>query len=334
VQKRQVQPFILIPPGGYFKFNQLVRSAINWYALCITTIVAYRIKIYPSLFKYLFMQWLGRRGSTNVEDRRGLSGGGIAAGGGVIGVIIYLLYSLLGGQADPSQMPVSPGSQQAPMSTEEKKADDERANFVKVVLADTEDVWNKIFADHGEKYTEPTLVLYRDAVASACGNTSSASGPFYCPEDSKLYIDLSFYQEMQDKLHAPGDFAMAYVVAHEVGHHIQKLNGTAQKISRLRQQASEADANKYSVMLELQADFYAGVWAHYDQKMKNVLDAGDIDEALNAANAIGDDRLQKQATGTVVPDAFTHGTSQQRMYWFKKGYDTGDINQGDTFKGE
>jgi uncharacterized protein len=280
------------------------------------------------------MQWLGRRGSTNVDDRRGLSGGGIAAGGGVISVIIYLLYTFLGGgEIDPSQIPVSQGSKQAPMSAEEKKADDERADFVKVVLADTEDVWNKIFADQGEKYTEPTLVLYRDAVASACGNASSASGPFYCPGDSKLYIDLSFYQDMQNKLNAPGDFAMAYVVAHEVGHHIQNLNGTAQKISRLRQQSSETEANKYSVMLELQADFLAGVWAHYAQKMKNVLDAGDIDEALNAANAIGDDRLQKQSTGTVVPDAFTHGTSEQRMYWFKKGYETGDLNQGDTFKG-
>ena len=277
------------------------------------------------------MQWLGRRGSSNVEDRRGM-GGGLAVGGGVIGVIIYLLYSFLGGgNIDPSQIPISPQPHQTEMSAEEQKADDERAKFVKVVLAETEDVWNKLFADNGQKYAEPTLVLFRDAVQSACGNASAASGPFYCPEDSKLYIDLSFYQEMQDKLHAPGDFAMAYVVAHEVGHHIQKLNGTAAKISRLRQQASEADANRYSVMMELQADFLAGVWAHHDEKMKNILDAGDIDEALNAASAIGDDRLQKESTGKVVPDAFTHGTSAQRMYWFKKGYETGDIKQGDTF---
>jgi uncharacterized protein len=277
------------------------------------------------------MQWLGRRGSTNVEDRRGLSGGGLAAGGGVIGVIIYLLYSFLGGEnIDPSQLPVPPG-QQTEMTATEQKADDERAQFVKVVLAETEDVWNKLFADAGKKYTEPTLVLFRDAVQSACGNASSASGPFYCPEDSKLYIDLSFYQDMQDKLNAPGDFAMAYVIAHEVGHHIQKLNGTAAKISRLRQQSNEADANRYSVMMELQADFLAGVWAHHDEKMKNILDKGDIDEALNAANAIGDDRLQKESTGRVVPDAFTHGTSAQRMYWFKKGFETGDIQQGDTF---
>jgi len=279
------------------------------------------------------MQWLGRRGSSNVEDRRGLSGGGIATGGGIIGVIIYLIYSFIGGgNGDTSQLPpLSPQGQQTELTPEEKKADDERAQFVSVVLKETEDVWNKIFADEGKKYTEPVLVLYRDAVSSACGNASSASGPFYCPEDSKLYIDLSFYQDMQTKLNAPGDFAMAYVIAHEVGHHIQNLNGTAAKISRLRQQVGEAESNRYSVMMELQADFLAGVWAHYEEKMKNILNKGDIDEALNAANAIGDDRLQKRANGEVVPDAFTHGTSAQRMYWFKKGYETGDIRQGDTF---
>lgn len=279
------------------------------------------------------MQWIGKRGSSNVEDRRGISGGGIAAGGGVIGVIIYLLYSFLGGgDVDPSRIPqISPGTSTTALSPEEQKADDERAQFVKVVLAETEDVWNKVFADNGKQYREPTLVLFRDGVASACGNASSASGPFYCPGDSKLYIDLSFYQELQQKFKAPGDFAMAYVVAHEVGHHIQNLNGTADKISRLREQAGGAEANRYSVMLELQADFLAGVWAHYTQQMKNNLDAGDIEEALTAANAIGDDRLQQQSSGEIVPDAFTHGTSAQRMYWFKKGYETGDIKQGDTF---
>ena len=279
------------------------------------------------------MQWFGRRESTNVEDRRGFSGGGLAAGGGIIGVIIYLLYTFLGGgNVDPSQIPqINPQSSETTATPEEKKADDERANFVKVVLADTEDVWSEIFKQNGEQYTDPTLVLFRDGVASACGNASSASGPFYCPNDSKLYIDLSFFEEMQNKLHAPGDFAMAYVVAHEVGHHIQKLNGTAQKIERLRAQASERDANRYSVMLELQADFLAGVWAHYEQKKSNIIEKGDIEEALNAANAIGDDRLQKQTQGTVVPDAFTHGTSQQRVYWFKKGLETGDLKQGNTF---
>ncbi len=279
------------------------------------------------------MQWFGRRESSNVEDRRGMSGGGMAAGGGIIGVIIYLVYSFFGGgNIDPSQVPqLSPQSTETQLSPEQQKADDERAQFVKVVLAETEDVWHKIFAESGKQYTEPTLVLFRDGVASACGNASSASGPFYCPTDSKLYIDLSFYQELQSRFHAPGDFAMAYVVAHEVGHHIQNLNGTADKISRLRAQGSETEANRYSVMMELQADFFAGVWAHYEEKMKNILDKGDIEEALNAANAIGDDRLQKQASGEVVPDAFTHGTSAQRMYWFKKGYETGDIKQGDTF---
>ena len=276
------------------------------------------------------MQWFGRRESSNVEDRRGMSGGGIAAGGGIVGLLIYLVYSFLGGNVDPSQIPTQQ-TESRTLSPEAQKADDERAKFVKVVLAETEDVWNELFKENGQQYTEPTLVLFRGTVSSACGNASAASGPFYCPGDNKLYIDLSFYEDLQNKLNAPGDFAMAYVVAHEVGHHIQNLNGTADKISHLRSQANETEANRYSVMMELQADFLAGVWAHHTQKMKNILDEGDIDEALNAANAIGDDRLQKQSTGQVVPDAFTHGTSAQRMYWFKKGYTTGDIKQGDTF---
>ncbi len=279
------------------------------------------------------MQWLGRRGSSNVDDRRGMSGGGLAAGGGIVGVIVYIIYSFLsGGEIDPSQMPqMSPQATQQTLSPEEQKADDNRAQFVKVVLAETEDVWNKVFADQGQRYSEPTLVLFRDAVSSACGSASAASGPFYCPGDNKLYIDLSFYQELQTKFNAPGDFAMAYVVAHEVGHHIQNLNGTAEKMQRLRGRVSEVEANRYSVMMELQADFLAGVWAHHT-KNKNLLDAGDIDEALTAANAIGDDNLQKRSTGEVVPDAFTHGTSAQRMYWFKKGYETGDLSQGNTFE--
>lgn len=277
------------------------------------------------------MLWKGRRGSSNVDDRRGISGGGMAAGGGVIGVIIYLLYTFLGGGGDPSTIPsFQPGNQQTEMSAEEKAADDERAEFVKVVLADTEDVWNKLFAGQGKDYPDPTLVLFRDGVQSACGNASAAMGPFYCPGDQQVYIDLSFYKDLQTKLNAPGDFAMAYVVAHEVGHHIQNLNGTAEKINRLRQQVSETEYNRYSVKMELQADFLAGIWAHYAQQ-KNILQEGDIEEALNAANAIGDDMLQKKSQGYVVPDAFTHGTSAQRMYWFKKGYQTGDISQGDTF---
>lgn len=281
------------------------------------------------------MKWTGRRESSNVDDRRGLSGGKVAAGGGVAGIVIYLLYTLLSGNnIDPSQIQQQISeqtNQSAQLTPQEQKADDERASFVKVVLAETEDVWNKIFTEKEQQYSEPTLVLFRGVVESACGNASSASGPFYCPGDNKLYIDLSFYQDLQYKLNAPGDFPMAYVVAHEVGHHIQNLMGTAEKVNRMRQQLSETEFNKYSVMMELQADFYAGVWAHHTQKMKNILDADDIDEALNAASAIGDDRLQKQATGQVMPDAFTHGTSAQRMYWFKKGYETGDIKQGDTF---
>ena len=280
------------------------------------------------------MQWRGSRSSSNVDDRRSISGGGLAAGGGITALIVYLLYSFLsGGEIDPSQIPQlsQPSEQSAPMSEQAQAEDNDRAEFVKVVLAETEDVWNAKFAERGQQYPEPKLVLFRGAVASACGNASAASGPFYCPGDNQLYIDLSFYEDLQNKLNAPGDFAMAYVVAHEVGHHIQNVNGTAGKVNKMRSQMSEAEFNKISVKMELQADFLAGVWAHYAQKTKGILEPGDIEEALTAANAIGDDRLQKQATGQVTPDAFTHGTSAQRMYWFKKGYQTGDLSQGDTF---
>jgi uncharacterized protein len=276
------------------------------------------------------MRWVGRRESTNVDDRRGLSTGGMVAGGGILGVIILLLNMFLGGGGDSGQMPTLP-TQTQEMTPEQQAKDDERAKFVKVVLADTEDVWNELMRQTGRNYAEPTLVLFRGGVQSACGNASAASGPFYCPSDAHLYIDLSFYEELQNRFSAPGDFAMAYVVAHEVGHHIQTLLGTSQKVSRLRQQMSEQEYNRYSVMLELQADFYAGVWAHHAQKMKNILEAGDIEEALNAAQAIGDDNIQKQSQGYVVPESFTHGTSAQRVYWFKKGFETGDMSQGDTF---
>jgi predicted metalloprotease len=277
------------------------------------------------------MLWRGRRESTNVEDRRGMSAGGIATGGGILGVIALLLYLFFGGGGGGEAPPLPQTIPSRQLSPEQQAADDERAQFVGVVLADTEDVWNKIFADNGSDYPEPTLVLFRDAVQSACGYASAASGPFYCPGDQKLYIDLSFYEDMQIKLKAPGDFAMAYVIAHEVGHHVQTIMGTSEKMARIRQQVSEAEYNKYSVRMELQADFYAGVFAHYADRMKKIVEQGDIEEAMAAANAIGDDRLQKQSQGYVVPDAFTHGTSQQRMYWFKKGYETGDIRQGDTF---
>jgi predicted metalloprotease len=279
------------------------------------------------------MQWQGRRESSNVDDRRGVSGGGLAIGGGVIGVIFILAKFLLGDGDinDLSQIIQQPQQQQTEMTQQQQAADDKEAAFVKVVLADTEDVWTKLFNDMGRTYTDPTLVLFRGGVSTGCGNASATTGPFYCPADHNLYIDLSFAQQLRDQFGATGEFAMAYVVAHEVGHHVQYLLGVTQKMQQLQQQLSETEYNKYSVRLELQADFYAGVWAHYDQKMKNVIKPEDIDQALNAANAIGDDRLQQEYQGTVTPDSFTHGTSAQRMYWFKKGYETGDLNQGNTF---
>jgi predicted metalloprotease len=272
------------------------------------------------------MLWQGRRESGNVQDRRGI-GGPVAVGGGIVGVIVLLLNFLLGG--DTSQLP-QPDSMSQPMTTEQKAAQDQEVHFVKVVLAETEDVWTNIFNQMGRQYVEPTLVLFSGTTQSGCGYASAQTGPFYCPADQKLYIDLSFYDELKNRFGAAGDFAQAYVIAHEVGHHVQNLLGISDKVDRLRQQLSREEFNKYSVRLELQADFFAGVWAHYEQG-RGVLEAGDIEEALNAANAIGDDRLQKQAQGYVVPESFTHGTSAERMYWFKKGYETGDINQGDTF---
>ena len=275
------------------------------------------------------MLWRGRRESGNVSDRRGFSGPGMAIGGGAIGLIIYLINMFLGG-GDPSQLTTQP-YQNTPMTAEEQAADDERASFVKVVLAETEDVWNEIFREQGGNYVEPKLVLFRGAVESACGNASAASGPFYCPADQQVYIDLSFYEELQQRFQVQGDFPMAYVIAHEVGHHVQNLLGVSAQMQEKRSQLSEREYNRYSVMLELQADFYAGLWAHFAHRMDTILEEGDIEEALNAANAIGDDMLQKRSQGRVVPDAFTHGTSAQRMYWFKKGWTTGDIRQGNTF---
>ena len=204
--------------------------------------------------------------------------------------------------------------------------------FVSTVLADTEDVWGKIFRDNGATYKEPRLVLFRDGVKTACGGASSASGPFYCPTDQTVYMDLAFFDELKNKLGAQGgDFAIAYVIAHEIGHHVQTLLGTSDQMRKAQQGASQTEGNKLSVALELQADFYAGVWTHYNQKMNNVLEPGDIEEALSAANAVGDDAIQRKTQGQVVPDSFTHGSSEQRMFWFNKGYKTGDLSQGDTF---
>jgi len=278
------------------------------------------------------MRWMGGRESSNVEDRRGLSaGGGVAIGGGLIGVI-FLVIKLLSGGDVSGDIQNQIQNQPQEMTAEEKAKDDERAKFISVVLGYTEDVWDSLFTANGRQDVKPKLVLFRNSVESACGMASAASGPFYCPGDQEVYIDLSFYEELENRFQAPGDFAEAYVIAHEIGHHVQKLLGISDKMDRLRQQLSQGEYNKYSVMLELQADFFAGVWAHHAQQMKNILERGDIDEALNAANAIGDDRLQKETQGYVVPESFTHGTSQQRMYWFKKGFDTGDMNQGDTFR--
>jgi len=273
------------------------------------------------------MQWRGRRESGNIEDRRGITGGHVAFGG-IGGLIIAAVVYFLGG--NPSDVLQQPD--QSSQNGYTNNANDTLEHYIGVVLADTEDVWDSLFNSMHQQYVKPTLVLFSGETDAGCGYASSATGPFYCPSDQKVYIDLSFANELTSRFGASnGDFAMAYVLAHEVGHHVQNLLGITEKMDRMRSQVSESEYNKLSVKLELQADFLAGVWAHYDQQMKHVLDAGDVNEALSAANAVGDDRLQKETQGYVVPDAFTHGTSEQRMYWFKKGYSTGDLNQGDTF---
>jgi predicted metalloprotease len=279
------------------------------------------------------MRWRGRSGSSNVDDRRGMSAGGIATGGGLVGLVVYLLYSFLGG--DPSQLPnLNSMQSNQELTAEQSAAEDTMAQFVSVVLAETEIVWDKVFADKGMQYHKPTLVLFRDQVQSGCGSAGAESGPFYCPADQKLYIDLSFYEELKNRFNASGDFAMAYVIAHEVGHHVQYLLGTSEKMQRLRERLSESEYNKYSVKLELQADYYAGVWAHYADKQAGIVEPGDIEEALNAASAVGDDNIQKQTRGTIVPDAFTHGTSEQRRTWFYNGYNFGDLDHGNTFEAD
>lgn len=278
------------------------------------------------------MRWQGRRESTNVEDRRGLSGRHVAFGGGIGGIIIVIILSLIFGKNPLALLEnMGVGSTTEQVSPAANQADDGAADFAKVVLADTEDVWAKLFAQMNKQYVPPTMVLFTGSVQSACGMSSAATGPFYCPMDEKLYIDLSFFNELKSRFQAPGDFAEAYVIAHEVGHHVQKLLGISQQVQALEERSSQAKVNELSVRLELQADFLAGIWAHYDDKWNHVLEQGDIQEAIQAANAVGDDRLQKESQGYVVPDAFTHGTSEQRMRWFMKGYQTGDISQGDTF---
>jgi hypothetical protein len=273
------------------------------------------------------MRWEGRRESGNVEDRRMGGGARVAVGGGLGTIVIVLLIAFLGG--DPSVLtdPTGgPGPAGPPSAHEE-----ELARFVRVVLADTEDVWNDLFSRAGRTYQQPTLVLYGGSTPSACGTGEAAMGPFYCPGDRKLYLDLSFYSDLKTKYGAPGDFALAYVVAHEVGHHVQALLGYSDKVHAQRGRVSDEEYNRLSVRLELQADFLAGVWAHHAERMKGILESGDVEEALRAASAVGDDRLQRQSRGYVVPDSFTHGTSEQRARWFRLGLQTGDLSRGDTF---
>ena len=276
------------------------------------------------------MRWRGERQSSNIEDRRGI-GPKVAVGGG-LGTIVVLILALLFG-ADPRQLleqvPQSPSSDvqsSRPLNPEEE----ELKQFVSVVLAKSEDVWSNVFRQNGSQYREPTLVLFTDQVESACGMAGAAVGPFYCPADEKVYIDLSFYEALRRRFNAPGDFAQAYVIAHEVGHHVQNLLGINDRVTAMQRRVTEAEANQLSVRLELQADFFAGVFARYIQH-QGILEPGDIEEALRAASAVGDDEIQRRQTGYVVPDSFTHGSSEQRLRWFRKGYETGDIRQGDTF---
>lgn len=281
------------------------------------------------------MKWIGRRQSDNVDDRRGMSGSGkTIIGGGVLGIIILLLNAfggengqMIGNILQQTQGQTAPTEERA-LTPEEIK----EGEFIKTLLADNEDIWSKIFEENNLTFEAPKLVLFSGQVQTACGGASSASGPFYCPGDKIIYMDMTFFEELRTKFGAEGgDFAVAYVLAHEFGHHIQTLLGTSSKVRQLQENKSETEGNKLSVALELQADFYAGLWTHYNEKQNAMLEPGDIEEALSAANAVGDDAIQKKMQGQVVPDSFTHGTSEQRMYWFNRGFKSGDIKKGDTF---
>ncbi len=280
------------------------------------------------------MRWQDREQSSNVEDRRRASPGRVIKSGGLGTIVLLVIMYFMG--ADPRTLlnvalqnvsVQDDSSSSAPPSPEQ----DELARFVSVVLADTEKVWNEQFRLMGRQYREPQLVLFTGRVRSACGLASAATGPFYCPGDEKVYVDLDFYRELKERFKAPGDFAQAYVIAHEIGHHVQKLLGITAKVDAMRGRVSETEYNKLSVRLELQADFLAGMWAHHAQQKWNILEEGDVEEALNAASAIGDDRIQRQAQGYVVPDSFTHGSSAQRLRWFRKGLQSGRFEDGDTF---
>lgn len=273
------------------------------------------------------MRWNGRE-SSNVEDARGGGGGGKVIGGGIGALVIGLIIYFMGGDPTPLLQSAGPGQEK---STEQKQQEDILVGRTKQILAYTEDVWDSLFRASGMQYEQPVLQVFDFQTESGCGAAGASTGPFYCPLDHKAYMDLSFFSEMEDRFHVGGDFPMAYVIAHEIGHHIQNLMGISDKAQQYMQSTNKTEANRMSVKLELQADFFAGVWAHHAHRMYNILEPGDIEEALNAASAVGDDRLQQESQGRVVPDAFTHGTSAQRMYWFKKGFETGDMEQGDTF---
>ncbi|MEW6495817.1 MAG: neutral zinc metallopeptidase [Cyanobacteriota bacterium] len=280
------------------------------------------------------MRWEFGRRSSNVEDRRGSRMTGPVVGGGIGAIVLSVIVALLGGdpsviweQGDaPSDRPRTESPQ-----TQDSAANDRMADFVSVVLADTEDTWNNLFRQMGSTYVEPKLVLFSGAVESACGFARSAVGPFYCPADQKLYIDLSFYEDLKNRHQAPGDFAQAYVIAHEVGHHVQNLMGISDRVHQMQRRVNQVEANQLSVRLELQADCFAGIWANRANRSRQILEEGDIEEALNAASSIGDDRLQHQAKGYVVPEAFTHGSSAQRVRWFKRGIQSGNPEQCNTF---
>ena len=279
------------------------------------------------------MRWEDKERSENVEDRRGMRVSHGIVGGG-IGTVILVLAALYFG-VDPSVILQSIPESGPPAATQQQKpGSDPMSQFVSVVLADTEKTWREVFRRQGKTYEEPKLVLFSGAVQSACGFAQAAMGPFYCPEDHRVYIDLSFYEDLKNRFKAPGDFAQAYVIAHEVGHHVQNLLGITEKVQGAMQRSSKAEANRLSVKMELQADCLAGVWGYHADKSRHILEAGDLEEALRAASAIGDDRIMKQTRGTVVPDAFTHGTSEQRVRWFRRGSETGDLNQCNTFKAD
>ena len=282
------------------------------------------------------MRWRGERQSDNVEDRRGIPISRGAKVGGIsgLGLVALVVVGLYLGIDPATMLQIGQNMQPPSVSTEQNArpaANDDMRNFVAVVLAETEDVWNSAFAKSGKTYQEPKLVLFSGAVESACGMAGSAVGPFYCPADHKVYLDLDFFEELHYQFGASGDFAQAYVIAHEVGHHVQTLLGITQKVTELQSRSSRADKNKLSVMTELQADCLAGLWAHQADKNRNILEAGDIEEGLNAASAVGDDRIQKRTQGYVVPDGFTHGSAAQRVMWFKRGFEQGYFQACDTF---